>query len=152
MQKINGLPKSVAIDVDYTFLRIENHEVQNHDGILPWAFSVLNWEIWDRVLPQMIRQGFKYDGFVGELISDLKDKKKFIRILYLYDVAYSRRPDEDRIKYHNSTQMRNSMEAFIKKISSCKNWEQFYHVMKKGSDFQKMMKTRITKEVENCIK
>ena len=87
MEKLIGLPRNAVIKIDGRVdLIIKNGETEYKDSLLIWvAFIFINNQ-WNAVLPQLISQGFKIEGFVEECLTDLQYLSFFRPFLYWWGV------------------------------------------------------------------
>ena len=145
MNKLVTFPKFAHIKFLGDDLDIWDHKVVHSRGLLYWVLEVITSCKWNVVLSQMIQQGIRFDVFREECLHDLRDPKKFADLLMF--VATHTRPT---IRFHLASNMAGRQIAgdIIKKLENCKNWVQFYNVLRPGGDFLKKIGTTVHTELK----
>ena len=144
MNPLMGLPKTARIVTkSVQDLVIKNHKVTDNNSFMYMILFMIENKHWKQVLPQLISQGFKIDGVIEECIRDMKDQKHVNRILSNF---YCNEKYYGYFKHSQSPEIVKIGECIIKKLKTCKNWDQLYQMMRKNSDFQKEMQKKM-KEV-----
>ena len=142
MHPLIGLPKTAQIQCNgLPLISIENHRVVSKDGIMYWMMFMNYDKQWKHILSQFISQGFKIGGVIEECIRDMKDQKHVNRILfdfYSTGIKY-----EDIVEKSQSPEIRKIVGRIIKKLKTCKNWNQLYQMMRKNSNFQKQIQKQM---------
>ena len=145
MYKIKGLPKTALIEMKWCNMRIKDQQVVEHGGMMSWIMGTIILDSWQKALTQMIQQGFKIGAVIDECISDLRKPERIKTILCWYYVE-----DMELEKLSSSTAGLSIGEEIIKKLETCKTWNQFYIEMRMDSVFQKKMKKKIEMERRLC--
>ena len=146
MHSLNGLPKTAYVTIEdwSTGLIIKNHKVADDHSLMYMILFMIENKQWKHILPQFISQGFKIDGVIEECIRNMKDQIHVNYILYNF---YSGGKVYGYIKQNSqSPEIVKIIGCIIKKLKTCKNWNQLYQMMRKNSDFQKEMQKKM-KEV-----
>ena len=136
MEPLIRLPKTARVYQDrYTpSLVIENHKKQGGQGFMEWLAEMFITGRWPEILPQLIQQGFKFDGVIEECLADMEDPTKFRWILSWF----TKMMNKTNVFMEPISKNKIGMEIkndTVKKLGDCRNWDDLYILMEPGSDF-----------------
>ena len=153
MQPLVGLPKTARLEyLTHPDLVIVNHEVQNKEGLLDWLLNVITWEARDKILPQLISQGFKFSAFLETCDVELKDSNMKYEIFSYYSGLYDSTYIETKKELAENRQGKIIAHLIMKKIKGCSDWNQFYDTIKYDDTFSEDIRQKIEKEIDNIEK
>ena len=144
MQKIAGLPKNVVILIDASYLAIENYEVISTYGLFGWILEIIDNEHWIEGHNTMLQQGFKFDAVMEQCIYELENHNRIFGNLIAKHIL----PGSDRVicwGFSDSEAGREATGWFLKKFRTCKNWDEFYNMLKMGS----ALRVELLRKIEN---
>ena len=151
MHGLMGLPKKAHIISDQWFdLHVNDNLVSSHTYLMRWIIGVVKHGDWEVVLPQLISQGFKFEAVKEECILNLQDTKKCVGIFWsLYKSHYNW---SEITQFTSGSEAREISHLLIKKIETCKNWNQLKKMIRHGNIFNRFLANKIMDETKLCRK
>ena len=138
MKPLVALPESAHIVcTGELVLKIKNNKVVSEkNNFIWWLMAILKFGHWDEALPQMISQGFRYDAFLERCVAEIRDLNKFASMIWWHYPSGIFFDNLDRhIKFVSSPAGLALAVQIISKINTCRNWQEFYILMKRDSPF-----------------
>ena len=134
MNKLAGLPRMAHVTCHGNMgLKVDNHRVKNSGGLLDWLSWVAKHDFWHDILPQMISQGFHIGAVIEECLADLNNQHKFTNQIYWFGISNFRY--DDRVKFASTEEGDCIRMEYIKKMKTCKNWDDLYSLIRPDGIF-----------------
>ena len=157
MIPLMGIPKTADIEFDFSpltiryVIKIRGQKIPEGANLFYHIAMAIKYGIWEKIEKQFIQQGFQFDGVMEYCMKDMQDSPPRTLLDMIGELDLKNRGIGFTQFVKRKAEKWIAVE-YIKMMKDCKNWRQFYHVMKKDSDFHKKLRVNITKRVEKRIK
>ena len=147
-QSLTQLPKDATFRIAGWTIIIRNHEVMYIHGLIGEMMNIIHVGESDRdTLYQFEKHGISFEMAIEYCAKELEENSDVLKLFIsrYYDMCDSISLD---VGFSKSDAGRIIAGQFVEKIRSCDNWEELYNELHLTSMFQKEMKNKIKREME----
>ena len=158
-QSLTQLPETASFEIGGCHVKIDDHKV------VDWFLFVYVWSIINEVdsdlqtLTEFEKHGISFESLIEYCVHELECKEYALtKLIWHNDLGECSMKDsvagiwETNHNYSKSVEGRNIAEQLVEKIRSCDDWNELYEEIHWKSKFHKYMKSKIIKELEQCLR
>ena len=150
-QNIVRLPETAEINIDNSWLIIENHKVKKGMQLFIWMQGLAKNEEQYETLDEFEKWGITYEAFIEQCVMELEEDSVVFQTMENWEYCDNYTNDRVRLDVANTPAAAEIISDMVDHIRDCNDWEDFFELINPESDFSTYIAEELKFEARKCI-